>query len=131
MTDVDQDENDGAPPRVVEVQAPLVRRQVWLQNESGERLGYACSWWNAHSVKECLKDRQKPIWASLSAGRTELFREIVEIQRGTNSYLAEEFDCDEQTDLWGRHYLFWRNGEVLCLIKEVFSPKLSQFLGPP
>ena len=31
---------------------------------------------------------------------------------------------------WARHYVFWAGGEPLCVIYEVFSPKLERFVGP-
>ena len=44
---------------------------------------------------------------------------------------ANEEELSEE--LWGRTYVFWRNGEPLTLVYEVFSPMLSEFLGenPP
>lgn len=31
---------------------------------------------------------------------------------------------------WGRHYTFWHDGQPLTLIYEVFSPRLTAYLGP-
>jgi hypothetical protein len=39
-------------------------------------LVYACSWWAAAEVDEFLKDRSQTIWASLSQGHVELYREV-------------------------------------------------------
>jgi hypothetical protein len=30
---------------------------------------------------------------------------------------------------WARHYIFWAGSCPLCVIYEVFSPKLEQYLG--
>lgn len=80
-----------------------------------------------------------------------MFRDIRRVFRGENEMLAHTFRChhdgvadigdeavgedDERIreELWGRSYVFWRNGEPLTLVYEVFSPALSEFLGenPP
>ena len=36
----------------------------------------------------------------------------------------------EKGPFLGRHYLFWHHGRPLTVIYEVFSPKLSRWLGP-
>ena len=74
--------------------------------------------------------------------RREVFRDIRRVFRGENALLARKFRCDCDDDhvnsegeekqdgnLWGRSYVFWRNGEPLTLVYEVFSPTLSEFLG--
>lgn len=61
-----------------------VRRQVFLKmlDQVERPYVYAVSWWRKDVVDEYLKDRSKPIWTSLSSERTELFREIIEVQHG-------------------------------------------------
>ena len=61
-----------------------VRRQVFLQmsDEVERPYVYASSWWRRDVVDEYLKDKSKPIWTSLSSERTELFREIIEVEHG-------------------------------------------------
>lgn len=39
-----------APKEMMLIPGPRARRQVWLETESGERLGYAASWWRADKV---------------------------------------------------------------------------------
>ena len=126
------------------ISAPRLRRQVWLRAQQSQALnnaddvkehedyplGYATSWWNADEVNEHLKDRNLPIWASLSVNRTELFRDIRETYAGTNDTLCDAFGIERGTTLYGRHYLFWRGGKPLCLIYEVFSPALQRYIGP-
>lgn len=51
------------------------------------------------------------------------------VYRGSSPHIAEGFGCGDR-ELWGRHYLFWHKGKPLCLIYEVFSPALEQYLGP-
>lgn len=57
--------------------------------DSGRALVYATSWWNEHTVNEYLQDRQLPIWASLSAARTELYRDVQALYHGTSPFLEE------------------------------------------
>jgi len=68
-----------------------VRRQVFLKmsNATERPYVYAASWWHKDVVDEYLKDRQQPIWTSLSSERTELFREIIEVQCGFSDELEE------------------------------------------
>lgn len=37
----------------------------------------------------CRSDRSQPIWVSLSEGRTELYREILQLELGNSPYLEE------------------------------------------
>jgi chorismate lyase len=48
---------------------------------------YAASWWAADTVDQYLRDRSQPIWVSLSQGRTELYREILQMELGNSPYL--------------------------------------------
>ena len=43
---------------------------------------------HAWQVNEYLKDRQQPIWASLSATRTELYRDIQAVYYGHSPFLS-------------------------------------------
>jgi chorismate lyase len=54
----------------------------------GKALVYAASWWNASQVEEYLRDTQMPIWASLSAARTELYRDVQAVYYGSSHFLA-------------------------------------------
>lgn len=36
-----------------------------------------------------IRDRSQPIWVSLSQGRAELYREILEVQYGSSPYLEK------------------------------------------
>jgi len=122
------DQLDGAPSQIQTVPDPRLRRQVWLRTQSGQRLAYAVSWWDAKHVDEYLQNRNLPIWDSLSRLHTELYRDIQGIYCGHCPALALAF---EQTGpFWGRHYLFWHDRKPLTLIYEVFSPYLARYLGP-
>jgi chorismate lyase len=121
--------HDNAPPEIDAVPAPRLRRQVWLKTSSGQRLAYATSWWDALHVDEYLQNRSLPIWESLSRLHTELYRDIQGIYLGNSRALELAFG--EKGPFWGRHYIFWHNGQPLTLIYEVFSPYLKRYLGNP
>ncbi|MEB3181278.1 MAG: chorismate lyase [Nostocaceae cyanobacterium] len=118
---------DGAPELIEKVPGPRLRRQVWLRTASGQRLGYATSWWEASHVDEFLQNRSLPVWASLARIRTELYRDVQGIYYGHSEALEAGFG--QSGPFWGRHYLFWHHGQPLTLIYEVFSPYLTKFLG--
>ncbi|UBF24545.1 chorismate lyase [Kovacikia minuta CCNUW1] len=119
---------DNAPAQLQVVPGPRLRRQVWLRTASGQRLAYATSWWEASHVDEYLQNRSLPIWASLARLRTELYRDVQGVYYGHSPELELAFG--QQGPFWGRHYLFWHHGQPLTLIYEVFSPYLTQYLGP-
>eukprot|EP00891_Asterochloris_glomerata_P006110 jgi/Astpho2/6110/Aster-04056 len=118
------------PEQVETIPGDLVQRQVFLRSPGEDHLPlvYAASWWSADHVDEFLRDKQQPIWASLSQGHIELFREIQQVHYGNSEFLEESFR--EKGPFLGRHYLFWHHGRPLTVIYEVFSPKLSRWLGP-
>lgn len=119
--------DDGAPPFIQAVPTPRLRRQVWLRTASGQRLAYAASWWDADRVDEYLQNRSLPIWDNLASLHSELYRDIQGIHYGHSEELEKAFQ--EKGPFWGRHYLFWHNGQPLTLIYEVFSPYLQKYLG--
>lgn len=120
-------DNDGAPSIIKALPVPRLRRQVWLRKASGQRLGYAVSWWDANHVDEYLQNRSLPIWYNLSRLHSELYRDIQGIHYGHCEALEVAFG--EEGPFWGRHYLFWHHGQPLTLIYEVFSPYLQNYLG--
>ena len=54
---------------------------------------YATSWWNEDTVNEYLQDKRLPIWASLSAARTELYRDVQALYHGTSPFLDRRAPC--------------------------------------
>jgi len=117
----------GAPAEVGELEPPLLRRQVWLAC-GGQTLGWAESWWNQGEAAAHLRDRRLPIWRSLTEGRTELFREVDGLAQVQAAWLERRFD--RPGPFWSRHYRFFRQGRELTVIREVFSPRLEEWLGP-
>lgn len=126
MTPIGADD-DSAPEQIQAIPRPRLRRQVWLRTSSGQRLAYAVSWWDAGLVDDYLQNRSLPIWDSLSRLHAELYRDIQGIYYGRSLPLEKEFQ--QSGPFWGRHYLFWHDGQPLTLIYEVFSPYLKKYLG--
>lgn len=118
----------GDPEQVRELEPPLLRRQVWLVC-AGETLAWAESWWNSHQAEIYLRDRLRPIWTSLTAGRAELFREVDGLGQVEAEWLTQRFGLPGP--YWSRHYRFFREGRELTVIREVFSPAIQRWLGPP
>ncbi|WP_411870072.1 chorismate lyase [Vulcanococcus limneticus] len=116
----------GAPAEVAELERPLLRRQVWLRC-GGQTLAWAESWWNQAEADQHLRQRDQPIWRSLTAGRTELYREVDGLAQVQAPWLAERFGA--AGPFWSRHYRFFRSGRELTVIREVFSPALERWLG--
>jgi chorismate--pyruvate lyase len=115
------------PPEISELEGPLLRRQVWLR--CGEKtLAWAESWWNQQQADAYLRERDQPIWRSLTARRAELFREVDGLAQVDAGWLAERFG--RPGPFWSRHYRFFRSGKELTVIREVFSPELEHWLGP-
>lgn len=120
---------DGAPEAIQLLPGPKLRRQVWLRTASGTQLAYAVSWWHTAQADAYLANWSLPVWDNLSRWQAELFRDIRGICYGQASAL--EAAWREQGPFWGRHYLFWHQGQPLTLIYEVFSPYLRHYLGLP
>ena len=91
-------------------------------------LAWAESWWNQSEAQQNLRDRNQPIWRSLTQGRSELFREVDGLALVEADWLEAGFG--RQGPFWSRHYRFFRQGRQLTVIREVFSPNLELWLGP-
>jgi chorismate-pyruvate lyase len=115
------------PAEVAELVPPLLLRQVWLRC-NGQALAWAESWWNQAEAEESLRDRQQPIWLSLTSERAELFREVDGLAQVNADWLERGFAA--KGPFWSRHYRFFRQGRELTVIREVFSPALERWLGP-
>ena len=123
----ENNDKNGVPEEVQELDTPLLRRQVWLT--CGElTLAWAESWWNYQEAEKHLKNKNEPIWKSLTQGRSELFREVDGLALVNANWLKLEFE--KEGPFWSRHYRFFRHQKELTVIREVFSPKLEKWLGP-
>ncbi len=114
------------PTEVNELTGPLLRRQVWLECNS-KTLAWAESWWNKEEAEIHLKNKNQPIWKSLTQGRSELFREVDGLALVNAKWLENKFQIEGP--FWSRHYRFFRNEKELTVIREVFSPELEVWLG--
>jgi chorismate-pyruvate lyase len=116
-----------APAEVAELDLPLLRRQVWLRCGS-HTLAWAESWWNQTQAEQHLRQRNQPIWRSLTAERAELYREVDGLALVEAPRLERGFG--QAGPFWSRHYRFFRGGREFTVIREVFSPQLERWLGP-
>lgn len=127
-TFIEMGSDDGAPADINAIANPRCRRQVWLRNENGERLGYASSWLHMDDVGSVFKNQKIPIGKNILQHRTELFRDMKSVFCGTCEALEHEFG--HPGPFWGRSYLFWKGGRPVTFIYEVFSPTLEKYMGP-
>ncbi|RLN54213.1 hypothetical protein BBJ29_008122 [Phytophthora kernoviae] len=118
---------DNAPSDVEAIAAPRCRRQVWLRNSRGERLGYATSWINEADVGAVFKDTKIPIGKNILQHKTELYRDMKSVFCGNSPELEKAFGTPGP--FWGRSYLFWNGGQPVTFIYEVFSPALEKYMG--
>ena len=124
---MENNNENGIPEEVKELEPPLLKRQVWLT--CGDlTLAWAESWWNHQEAEKNLLNKNQPIWKSLTQGRSELFREVDGLALVNANWLKIEFQ--ENGPFWSRHYRFFRQQKQLTVIREVFSPKLEKWLGP-
>ncbi|KAG6592656.1 DUF98 domain-containing protein [Phytophthora cinnamomi] len=121
------DSTDNAPCEVEAIATPRCRRQVWLRNARGERLGYAASWINVEDVGAVFKDTKIPIGKNILQHKTELYRDMKSVFCGHSAELEEAFGTPGP--FWGRSYLFWNGGRPVTFIYEVFSPALEKYMG--
>ena len=110
--EIETSPNSDAPIEVRELKPPLLRRQVWLLCNS-QTLAWAESWWNLNEAKRHLKNKDQPIWSSLTKGKSELFREVDGLALVNADWLESEFQITGP--FWSRHYRFFRkqNGKNL------------------
>lgn len=103
------------------------------RSTDGLPLVYASSWWTIEAAKKfnILKSdggaTERAVWMHLSDKRTELYREIRRMYLGESPELEAAWGV--KGPFWARHYIFWAGSCPLCVIYEVFSPKLEQYLG--
>jgi len=121
------DDPDG-PEDLCRITAPRVRRSVWLCTEGGTRLGHATSWWNARHARDYLTDPALPIGVNLDRLRCAPHRDIRSVFLAHDPRLEAAFG--HAGPFWGRDYLMREREELLCLIREIFSPALERQLGP-
>ena len=100
------------------------------------RIGYAVSWWAAADAAAALgaADAREPIGEMIAPRETR--RELLAVSRtAAHAALDAALGVDRAAaaagDLWARWYYIISQGRVLCLVHEVFSPRLQELgLGP-
>ena len=117
---------EDAPEEINQLKSPLIRRQVWIENDD-MTLAWAESWWNIDQVRLNLTNTKDPIWKNLTKDRSELFREVDSISIVTAPWLKIQFQS--QGPFWSRNYRFFRNKKPLTIIREVFNPAIERWLG--
>ncbi|KAL3673102.1 hypothetical protein V7S43_002397 [Phytophthora oleae] len=122
-----RDSSDNAPSEIEAIAAPRCRRQVFLRNARGERLGYAASWISEGDVGAVFKDTKIPIGKNILQHKTELYRDMKSVFCGHSAQLEKAFGTPGP--FWGRSYLFWNGGRPVTFIYEVFSPELEKYMG--
>ena len=115
-----------APEEINQLKTPLIRRQVWIENNDNT-LAWAESWWNVKQVRLNLTNTKEPIWKNLTKDRSELFREVDAISIVNSAWLQKQFRSEGP--FWSRNYRFFRNKKPLTIIREVFSPYIEKWLG--
>ncbi|BDA45157.1 Uncharacterized protein ycf21 [Coccomyxa sp. Obi] len=118
---------DGLPEHAAVIPGPRSQREVHLVVK-GMALVCASTWWNTQQISRYLSGAPKPLWIKLSADCTELFSEITSLYCGYSPDLERRFG--HEGPFWGREYIFWRDGQPVTLINEIFSPALEEYLGP-
>ncbi|KAF1779014.1 Chorismate pyruvate-lyase/UbiC transcription regulator-associated domain [Phytophthora cactorum] len=78
---------DNAPSEIEAIALPRCRRQVFLRNARGERLGYAASWINVEDVGAVFKDTKIPIGKNILQHKTELYRDMKSVFCGHSDEL--------------------------------------------
>ena len=89
---------------------------------------YAASWWSEETFKTYMTDDESPMWTNLRSQNVELYREVRRVYLGDNAALEAVFGAEGP--FWGRHYIFWHEGEPMTVVYEVFNPALERQLGP-
>tara|TARA_Y100001933_G_scaffold160588_1_gene158811 strand:- start:1549 stop:2202 length:654 start_codon:yes stop_codon:yes gene_type:complete len=123
---VDQLSMPKAPEEINQLKKPLIRRQVWIENDE-MTLAWAESWWNIDQVRLSLKNTKDPIWKNLTKDRSELFREVDSISIVDAEWIQQKFKY--QGPFWSRNYRFFRNKKPLTIIREVFNPYIEKWIG--
>lgn len=89
---------------------------------------YAASWWSKNDFATFMTDSQSPMWTNLRTQNVELYREVRMVYYGDNEALGDIFEM--RGPFWGRHYIFWHEKKPMCVVYEVFNPRLQKQLGP-
>lgn len=115
-----------APPEVMKLNAPYLRRTVGLRTRSGVVLSHAVSWWNSADYADFLSDPKLPIGTNMEQGRSEYAREILSLFLASGEALDRRFAAEGP--FLGRHYVMHRGGKPLNVIVEIYAPAVARYL---
>lgn len=113
------------PDGVQDLAAPYLRRQIW-KHCGGQTVLWAESWWNRQTAQEHLHEPHSTIWHNLKRSPVELRREIDQLGQVQDQSLQQRFG--RVGPFWTRSYRLFKGGQVLTVIREVFSPALESCL---
>ena len=116
----------GAPPELVLLALPHLRRSVLLKTRSGTLVSYAVSWWHRADYEAFLHDPTKPIGTNMRQARTEYCREICSLFLASGAPLDTLFG--ERGPFLGRHYVMRHRGRPLNVISEIYAPAIAWHL---
>ena len=63
--EIEQLSIEDAPEEINQLKKPLIRRQVWIENND-ITLAWAESWWNTEQVRLSLTNTKEPIWKNFT-----------------------------------------------------------------
>ena len=108
---------------------PYLRRQIWKRC-GGQTVLWAESWWSRQTAQETLHQPHSTIWHNLKRAPVELRRDIDQLGQVQDPRLQKRFG--RTGPFWTRSYRLFKGGQVLTVIREVFSPALESCLdGKP
>ncbi|KAI8472120.1 MAG: hypothetical protein J3K34DRAFT_384399 [Monoraphidium minutum] len=90
-------------------------QEVWM---------YGASWWSLDSLQAHVPNPNVPLGANFAEARLELTRDFHSVVCGTSARLEELFGC--AGPFWARHYTVHAGGRPMCVIYDVFSPRMFE-----
>lgn len=103
---------------------PVQRQTLKKVGEDGTPWMYGASWWSQAAIDKNLENPSAPIGTNLKDQKMEVFREMHSIVCGNSERLEELFHCPGP--FWARYYTLHHGGEPMCVIYDVFSPRMFQ-----
>lgn len=106
-------------------------RSTSLHLPGGKPVLQATSTWGTPKYNELIVGNEHKLLSQIFAARKLcVSRSILSIHFGTCADIAPFFDCAEDVMMWARTYIFRTERRGFLYVKEIFSPHLSDFVGP-